>query len=97
MAITQDDLNAISSAVRNNLSYELSLIEQQFTLLKEIHILMGLDYTNPLTVTQNNRFAGNIIQDIVLDGINKTTLVKRRPPQVQSIGNAIIGSTFVVG
>ena len=40
MAITQDDLNAISSAVRNNLSYELSLIEQQFTLLKEIHILM---------------------------------------------------------
>lgn len=97
MTLTQQDLDAIALAVRDNLSPELSLIEEQFFLLKDIHTVMGLDYNNPLTVTQTTRIAGNVYQDVVLDSINKSTLITRRIPQTEVIGTAVIGSTFVVG
>lgn len=98
MVLTQEDLDAISSAVRQNLTPELELIQTQFLYIKEIHQLMGLDSNIPLLVTQNNRIAGNIIQDVVLDSINKSTLITRRSPEFnEGIGSDAIGISFTVG
>lgn len=99
MALTQEEINSIATAVRNELSPELSLLREQYELITDIHLLMGLNANFPLYVSQSERIAGRVEQDITLDTINKSTIVKRRQmiSDFHPIGIGIIGSTFKVG
>jgi len=49
---------------------------QLYTLLIEIHKIMGLDANNPMTVTPNSRTAGDISQTISGDGTTSTTVTR---------------------
>lgn len=78
----ESDVNQIPSAVRTELSPELShlmmlqngqgLDSTQATMLLEIYRLYGLDPTRPLIVTANSRTAGDISQNIQTDTVQTT-------------------------
>lgn len=63
---------AVATAIRTELTPELThvllmqngLTSTQATLLQEIYTLYGLDPTKPLIVTDTNRTAGTVIQNI---------------------------------
>ena len=91
MILTQEDLDAISLSVRTNLSNELNLINQQYTMISEIYRLMGLQYDVPLVVRQDRRTAGNIYQTISINESTETTIVNR--VRTKGVGFDVIGQS----
>lgn len=47
------------------------------TQVPEIHRILGLDASNPMTVTPSNRSAGTVVQLITGDGENTTTVTRQ--------------------
>lgn len=76
-ALTATDLEAIT-ALDSPTLVDLGEITnaQLYTLLVEIHKILGLDATAPMTVTPASRTAGNISQTISGDGVTSTTVTR---------------------